>query len=208
MRCLGLLLILVACVPTPRERYVQALNKKMSGDAQGYYEDLLALAHDVPDTRAGRRARATLASNSALSQAYVLGVLAAVAAPSFRGLQAQGARSQAEMGLRGLSTALRAFHAEHDRYCVSFEECGWQPPPGSPYVFFLSLEVTAAGDAAGEPDAIRATAAAVLSAVERRPMTTMNRFLIAAAANLDDDVQLDVWTLDDGGSLEHLASDI
>ena len=100
MRSVLILLLVAACMPTPKERYLQAVNKKMNGNAQGYYEDLLALAHDAPDSRAGRRARATLASNPGLTDAYVAGVLAAAVVPALRSMQERGAQSEAETSLR------------------------------------------------------------------------------------------------------------
>lgn len=203
MRYLLMMLPLIACAPTPKERYIQAVNQKMSGDAQGYYEDLLALAHDAPDSRAGRRARATLANNAWLTQALGLGLLSVAAKPLLDTLPNASAVS-VEAGLRSLSDALHAFQREHERFCVTFEECDWQPPHGSRHVFFLSFEVTAAGERVDDPATTEAMAAAMLSAIDRRPMAAMQSFLIAAAANLDDDTQLDLWTMDDAGQVEHL----
>ena len=49
----------LACAgKSPKERYIDALNQRMAGDSKAYFDGMLALAHDEPDSRAGRRARA------------------------------------------------------------------------------------------------------------------------------------------------------
>src|SRR5262245_37664482 len=62
----------------PKQRYVAALKRKHAGDAQGYFDDLLALAHDAPETRAGRRARAVVASGGLVSEVAMWAAVASV----------------------------------------------------------------------------------------------------------------------------------
>ncbi len=85
--CLVLLLCAAAaCTVNPRtarERYVEAYRYKAAGNAKHYRTALVALAHEAPETRAGRRALATIEGGNALAILGLLGVVAAVAVPSF-----------------------------------------------------------------------------------------------------------------------------
>ena len=66
------------------ERYVQAVLQKFEGDYAGYQRTLIALAHEEPRTRAGRRAHQALAGGPSLQEAaLVAGVLASSAIPNF-----------------------------------------------------------------------------------------------------------------------------
>jgi hypothetical protein len=82
MGLIGTIAALVACAPAqkldPQERYLRALNFRAEGDARAFYDELLALAHDTPDSRQGRRARVMLQGVDLLtmvSAAAVVGLL-------------------------------------------------------------------------------------------------------------------------------------
>lgn len=69
------LLSLVACGgATPRDRYVEAVKARAEGDNKAYYDAMVELAHEAPDTRVGRRARANL-NTGMLGSFYWLAVL-------------------------------------------------------------------------------------------------------------------------------------
>ena len=59
-----------------------ALFTRNGGDSRGYFDGLIALAHASPDSREGRRARATL-TNNPFNQFTTIGILAAIAIPNF-----------------------------------------------------------------------------------------------------------------------------
>lgn len=55
------LVLLAACGgAAPRDRYVEAVKARASGDNRAYYDAMVELAHEAPDTRVGRKARANL----------------------------------------------------------------------------------------------------------------------------------------------------
>src|SRR5687767_12131561 len=115
-----------APLPTPKQRYIEAVNHKLAGDAERSTDTLLALAHDAKDTRAGRRARATLTGGGLTGWAS-LATLATLAG-SF--LQSEGSGSkgpQEEPGgtLQDLYRAQTEFSVKHQRYCRTFDECQW-----------------------------------------------------------------------------------
>ena len=62
--------------------YLEAVNKRLDGDSRGYFDGLIALAHASPESREGRRARATL-TNNPFNQFTTIGILAAIAIPNF-----------------------------------------------------------------------------------------------------------------------------
>ena len=114
---LALLLPLVSCQQsrqlTPRERYVQALNYKMEGDRKAYYDELIALAADEPESRAGRRARASLDSGMSPPQvAAVTGILAAIAIPNFLNFRLKAKASEAKSNLGAIRSTQVAYFAE------------------------------------------------------------------------------------------------
>lgn len=193
--------------PSPTERYLRALDRRSDGDAKGYYDELIALAHEEPDSRAGRKARAIVQGNDPLMLAAYVGVLAAIAVPNFMKFQERAKQSSVKSNLKMIHIAQSAFHAERGRYCRTFEECGVLLQDGEGYVYFLApKEVmgTGAADAALSP----AKALAALKKAGVTPKVTKKGFVAAAVANLDADDELDIWTIDESGELLNLASDL
>lgn len=71
------LLSLAACAGAPpRDRYVEAVKARAAGDNKAYYDTMVELAHDAPDTRVGRKARANLNSGM-FGSLYWFAILAA-----------------------------------------------------------------------------------------------------------------------------------
>lgn len=70
-----------------RDQYVKALDLRQQGDAQAYYDALIAVANAAPDTRAGRRARAVLRSGGGWwMPIYLLAIVGTTAAQRTKGL--------------------------------------------------------------------------------------------------------------------------
>jgi len=160
-------LSLVACGPklTARERYVQALNHRLDGNPQTYFDEMIALAHDEPDSRAGRRARATIQSGGMMTQVAVVGVLAAIAIPNFLKFQSRAKQSEAKANLKAGFTALKSYYAEMGRYCTSFQQCGWKPESGARYIYMLGQEAVG-GDKADSYSLLRMRASAALTELD------------------------------------------
>jgi type IV pilus assembly protein PilA len=204
------LLSLCSCAgsASPRERYVNALNQRLEGNSKAYYDELIALAHDEPDTRAGRRARATLRGSDLATTASVIGVLAAVAVPNFSKFQSRAQQSEAQAGLKSLYVAQKSYYGETQRYCTTFAQCEWRPEPGSRYVYYLGPKEVMGGDAVSDPDMLRMRAETTLSAMGVRPSVAKGKFLIVAVGDPDGDGMLDVWSIDEQNNLLNLLNDM
>mgnify|MGYP005651668525 CR=1 FL=1 len=117
----------------------------------------------------------------------IIGILAALAVPQFMRTGAKAKQSEAKEVLKQIYTMQRAYFIENDSYCLN-------------------------GVVA---DATNQTAYALL-AVEIMPtarytytMTVVgqNQFTCTARANLDDDVTIDTWIIDQNGNLTNLIDD-
>jgi hypothetical protein len=100
--------------------------------------------------------------------------------------------------LRALLRAQRLFRATHDTY-GTFREFRFRPPVGS-YTVYL-----------GADDLVAATREEVSVTDplpdELYPVVTEAAFTAIAVANLDGDMFLDVWSLNDHGTIAHLRDD-
>ncbi len=210
MRCIVVLMgMLAACGPKPEERYIRALNARADGDAAAYFDTLVALAADAPESRAGRRARAMLQGPDMMTLAVVGGVLSAIAIPNFMKFQERAKLSRREgvrEELHGLYIAERAYFAEANRYGHSFADIAFAPSPTSRYVFFLGPQEELVGGSAGGAKAQQA-AARGLPTHGITPRVTHQGFLTAAVGNLDSDPQLEVWTIDETGTPANIEGD-
>lgn len=108
-------------------------------------------------------------------------------------------RSEVKAWLKAAYTAMRAYEQEFDRYPPSFAEAGFAPIAGSRWVYFLSDDETAGGDAIPERDAFILAARAKLEALGVHPHVSESDFLVAAVAQLEGESALDVWTIDRSG---------
>jgi type IV pilus assembly protein PilA len=199
-----------ACGPkvTPRDRYVRALNYRLEGNAHAQTDELIALAHEEPQSRAGRRARATLVGGDWSVTVATIGVLAAIAIPNFLKFQARSRQSEAKTNLKTLYVAQKSYFAEYGKYGRSFNECAFSPEPGARYLYFLSRTEVVGGDAAGAPPGLRERAAELLEELKLRPEVKKQSFLAVAVGNIDDDETLDVWAIDADNNLENRQSDV
>ena len=201
--------ILTACGPklTPRERYVQALNHRLDGDAKAYTDGLIDVAHDVPDTRAGKRARATLQGGGLMTGVAVVGILAAIAIPNFLKFQGRAKQAEVKSNLKAMFTALKSYYAEKGKYCTSFQQCGFQPESGAHYIYLLGPKEMVGGDGAPDRGALRKQAEEALRDLGVRPSVTRDGFLVIGAGDPDGDGKLDVWSIDDQNNLINLMND-
>ena len=199
---------LAACGPklAARERYVQALNHRLDGDPQTYFDEMIALAHDEPESRAGRRARATIQSGGMMTQVAVIGVLAAIAIPNFLKFQSRAKQAEAKTYLRSLFSAQKAYYAENGRYCTSFSECGWEPAPGARYIYMLAQEAVG-GDQADSYPLLRMRASAALTELDIESRVKKESFLLIAVGNIDSDDDLDIWTIDQDNNVSNVKND-
>lgn len=195
-----------ACGSTkPEERYLDAIQKKLDGDQRGFYDDMMTLAVEESDTRAGRRARAAVSGGvDIITLAGVAGVLAAIAVPNFLKFQAKAKQSSVKSGLRSLFTSQMAYFAENGRYCRSFQECGMSDAylADGPYMYFIGDDVLSS-----QPSYEVQQAYDLMNDLGITPVVTDTGFVIVAVGNIDTDSDLDVWTIDDSNLLYNVVSD-
>jgi hypothetical protein len=120
--------------------------------------------------------------------------------------EARAKQSEAKRNLESLYVAQLAFHAETGRYCTTFQECGWRPPPDSRYIYLLGNEALSS-DESSLP-LLRMRASAVLAELGLESRVRRNRFLLIAAGNIDADDALDVWTIDEASDLRNPNNDV
>lgn len=123
-----------------------------------------------------------------------LGITAAIAIPNFVRFQARSKQSEAKANLRALYTAAKAFEAEKGAAPKSLTDLDWHPSGIRRFTYFLgedTLQATAGGPyelpAGVEPGA---------------------DVLGIAVGNVDNDPELDVWTVDASGRLECVVNDV
>ncbi len=195
-------------IASPRDHYLKALLARETGDAAAYQQALLEVATLAPDSRAGRRARATLGGSDMLTNAYVVGILAAIAIPNFMKYQTRSRQSEAKATLRALALAQQAYKAQQGRYCKSFVECSVTPQPNSRYLYFMSPRDVMGGDGAQETEHLFEESMRLLEARNLQPGVTKTGFVIVAIGNIDGDAALDLWSIDAEGTLENLIDDV
>ncbi|HSI03437.1 MAG: hypothetical protein ACAI38_10605 [Myxococcota bacterium] len=196
--------------PAESKQYYEALDARYNGDSRAYYDGLLELAHDDPDSRAGRKARAILQADDGLLMLAVLGSVAGAAIPNFTRYQNKAKEAEARTALQMVYTAQSAYFAEKKRYCRTFKECGYEPLPDQKYILFMTPKEMAL--APGSDDLMRTIVATeareALLTANVKPRVEKKKFLVAAVANLDGDDIMDVWTIDETGNLVHVVSDL
>ncbi len=185
---------------SPRDRYRAAVDAKLAGDGAAYWRELVALAHDVPDTREGRRARATLTSGDVVSYAATVGIVAAIAIPNFLRFQQRARQSEAPASLRALGAWEAAEKRRTGRYSAAV-------PAGTLdarryFCFVAPGRLVALPADPGDLTAERA------SAVVEGMLGPGRGLLAIAVGNVDDDEALDVWALDEAGTVTHVQDDL
>ncbi len=201
--------LLAACGPklNPRDQYLRGVNQRLAGDAHAYTDTLIALAHEAPESRAGRRARATLQSGSAMTSVAVIGILAAIAIPNFLKFSTRAKQSEAKTTLKMLYTAQKAYFAENGRYCRNFTECGVEVDPNARYLYFMGRQMVTGGGGSAEAEALFDRSGILLDALDLHPEVKKTTFLLVAVGNIDGDDDPDVWSINQDNALEHHADD-
>lgn len=199
--------MLSACATSsPRDRYVEALNLGLDGQHQRAREHMLALAHEAPSSRAGRRALATLLSEDFALLIAAGTVLSGLRIAPWAPTAAVNDAPVAE-ALSLLATALERYRKDHGRYCRTWTECGISKTLDSPYLFLLSDREALTGARVADPALLRLQAQAALAELHLTPFVKDNRFVMVAVANLDPDPSLDVWLVDERGTVVQVVSD-
>lgn len=193
-----------------RDRYLDALDQRIEGDSRAFYDELIALAHDDPDGRIGRRARVALSGGTGATWAVTAGVLASVAIPNFQKFSSRAKQAEAKSLLAGAFVAQQAYRAEFGRFCPTLAKCGLSVSvdPSSRYVLFFGPRELVGGYAMPDRANVLKQAAIFFDESNIRPMVKKDRFVLVAVSNLDADPDLDVWTIDQDNELVQVQNDL
>ncbi len=197
--------VLLACGPKPEERYLAAVNRRLEGDARGYQAELIALAHEAPDSRAGRRARVILQSGDLFAQAGLMGAVSGILLPSALRFSARASQEEAGRLLRLVATYERAHFAAHQRYTAELPEAMLEELAPRTYALFLGAAPLVL------PPRVRESPEELAGALARLGVTPgigQQGFVAAATANLDEDRDHDVWVIDESDNLFHVNNDL
>jgi len=127
----------------------------------------------------------------------VVGILAAIAIPNFLKFQAKARQSEAKTNLSAIFTTQIAYYGEFETYASKFDDLQWEPYGTTRYAYFLPNQV------------IQPTQGTPISLpLDVEPYVDGESFMIIAVGNIDNDDDLDVWTMDDGKMLNNVFDDI
>ena len=165
----------------------------------------------------------------------VVGVIAAIAIPSFVTFQCRAKQSEAKTTLSSLYTAEKAFYADYGFYTSDLVALDWQPMGNPQYVYgfayagpdelrrddrqpedyddarqdTLHEDVIAQGGFQTAKMVDAEGNALVPEDLPEDSWVEKDRFKAAAVADLSDDAsgRLDVWTIDDQRNLQQIEND-
>ena len=171
-----------------------------------------ALANGSPNTRAGRRARATVVGDDRLSDFLLVGLGAtfltapdALAATSSEDNASETLLSvEAQTQLRLIATAQKRFHRQHGRFCATFIECDTPAPVAAHYFYFLSDQTVAGGSDSEETVDLEEQARLYLNAHKVNPAVGAQGFTAVAIGLNASAEDFDVWTIDENEHLVHV----
>jgi type IV pilus assembly protein PilA len=127
----------------------------------------------------------------------ITGILAAIAIPNFIKYQSRAKQSEAKVTLKQLLTAERSVYAEKNVYSENAGEIAFSP---------LSTRYVCVLDASGAPVGSAPNAAELAAAARARVGSPLGvsgpcpkcEFTGACAGNIDNDPEIDVWSISTG----------
>jgi type IV pilus assembly protein PilA len=136
----------------------------------------------------------------------IIGILAAIAIPNFLKFQAKSKQSEAKTNLKAIYTAETGYYGENNTY-NAFDSVNWAPVGTARYTYTLgAIAGIPTPPGAGSLLTISGTPAATVPAVGQ--VVNDNNFTAAAAGNVDNDSDLDVWTITDNNVLTNNTNDV
>ena len=126
---------------------------------------------------------------SAITFILGIGIILAIAIPSFLRFQAKAKQSEATTNLSAIYNQQMEFYYQNNRYAQSFEELGFRPVGKTRYAYFLTKESSIQPE-----DRFYELPEGMEAYVDE------NGFQIIAVGNIDSDKSVDVWMIDTNGS--------
>jgi len=143
----------------------------------------------------------------------IIGILAAIAIPNFLKFQAKSKQSEAKTNLKAIYTAETGYYGENNTY-NSFDRVNWQPVGTARFTYSLGSDngITAPTPGPGTsfvitPTGSTYTDASFTGATPAR-LVGANNFNAGAVGNIDNDGDVDQWTINDNNSLVNTFNDV
>ncbi len=139
----------------------------------------------------------------------IIGILAALAIPNFLKFQAKARQSETKTALAAVFTAQTAYYAEYATVASSFLQANWAPA-GTPKYSFAMWQSTA-GNATYTAQAAAVDAgcgAAHPGGTSNPPAVLWTDFTACSAGNVDNDIDLDTWKINDDKALGNVFNDV
>ena len=135
----------------------------------------------------------------------IIGILAAIAIPNFLKFQAKSKQSEAKTNLKGIYTAETGYFGENNKY-DNFGGVNWEPVGTSRYQFVLANSLVGAVDNTHR-GSMSVTGTLVWTG-SGNPAFDNNSFTAGAAGNVDNDTDLDCWTINDTNIMVNSQNDV
>lgn len=130
----------------------------------------------------------------------IIGILATIAIPDFLKLQAKSKQAEAKMNLGAIYTAEIAYYAEASTYAggnVAFQLLRWEPESVNVTRYAYLIDNSMIAPLFHPP-----------ATLPSPPPVSASSFTVYAAGNIDTDLLVDVWTINDARILKNTYSDI
>jgi type IV pilus assembly protein PilA len=140
----------------------------------------------------------------------IIGILAAIAIPNFLKFQAKSKQSEAKTNLKAIYTAETGYYGENNTY-NTFDRVNWQPVGVARYTYDLGSDTgitPASGPYLGPGTLFLIAGTPTVTMPSISQTVSDNNFTAAAAANIDNDSDLDSWTITDNNVLTNTFSDV
>ena len=143
----------------------------------------------------------------------IIGILAAIAIPNFLKFQAKSKQSEAKTNLKAIYTAETGYYGENNTY-NSFDKVNWIPVGTARYTYSLGSDngITAPTPGPGTSFVITPTGSTYtdgsFTGVTPARLVGANSFLAGAVGNVDNDTDVDQWTINDNNALVNTLNDV
>jgi type IV pilus assembly protein PilA len=136
----------------------------------------------------------------------IIGILAAIAIPNFLKFQAKSKQSEAKTNLKAIYTAETGYFGENNAY-NTFDKVNWTPVGTNRYTYDLGTATISSPPGAGTTTLIAGVPASA-DPGGLLQVVNDNNFTAAAYGNIDNDPDLDQWTITDNNVLTNNFSDV
>lgn len=152
----------------------------------------------------------------------IIGLLASIAIPQFLAFRSKAMQSEVKANFSAFHRAQQTYYSENNAYTDDIQELAWRPVGQPRYLYGFTSDAYPAASgtndtaelAAVEPDLDYVTVNMVtfgvpLTDVDLPPgvNVAVGGFTFGAAANLDDDAELDLWEITQANNFEHFQND-